>query len=350
RHRSPYRLLSDQAGDHELIDTEELRRLDELPASFAFDAVPDSPTEAYRSHKLRATPTQHESFAAFVRGNLEWLWPYGLFRLCEQKFGGEPWWRWPSEYRNPTLRTLLPRLAQPKSAFRGIALLQYLFERQWTALKRHANAQGVYLFGDLPFYVDLNSVEVWWNRSLFRVGPDGTSDFVAGVPPDYFNADGQRWGNPLYDWENLRAQGFAWWEERLVAQLKRFDLLRLDHFRALESYWEIPSESPTARRGQWRAGHGVALLTRLGERLGGVPLVAEDLGVITDEVRALRDRFRLPGMVVLQFAFDGSRDNPHLPENHATRAVVYTGTHDNDTTVGWYAGLDAPATPQLPQR
>ena len=341
RHGSPYRLLSDQAGDHELIDTEELRRLDELPASFAFDAVPDSPTEAYRSFELAATPTQHESFAAFVRGNREWLWPYGLFRLCEQKFGGEPWWRWPSEYRNPTLRTLLPRLAQPKSAFRGIALLQYLFERQWTALKRHANAQGVYLFGDLPFYVDLNSVEVWWNRSLFRVGPDGTSDFVAGVPPDYFNADGQRWGNPLYDWENLRAQGFAWWEERLVAQLKRFDLLRLDHFRALESYWEIPSESPTARRGQWRAGHGVALLTRLGERLGGVPLVAEDLGVITDEVRALRDRFRLPGMVVLQFAFDGSRDNPHLPENHATRAVVYTGTHDNDTTVGWYAGLDA---------
>jgi 4-alpha-glucanotransferase len=340
-HGSPYRLLSDQAGDVRLIDTEALRHLGELPASFAFDAVPDSPVEAYRSFELEATRAQIASFAAFVRGNRKWLVPYCLFRLCERRFGGEPWWRWPDEYRNPTLNTLFPRLAKPKSAFRGVALLQYLFERQWSALKRHAHARGVYLFGDLPFYADLNSVEVWWNRSLFRVGPDGTCDVVAGVPPDYFNADGQRWGNPLYDWEQHEAQEFAWWQERLVAQLKRFDLLRLDHFRALESYWEIPAESPTARHGHWRTGPGAALLTRLRERLGTVPLVAEDLGIITDEVRRLRDRFDLPGMVVLQFAFDGSRDNPHLPENHSTRAVVYTGTHDNDTTVGWYAGLDA---------
>jgi 4-alpha-glucanotransferase len=163
------------------------------------------------------------------------------------------------------------------------------------------------------------------------------------VPPDYFNAEGQLWGNPLYDWDALERSGFRWWLDRIVAQLRHFDLLRIDHFRALESYWEIPAGASTARLGRWRQGRGDALLTALRARLGEIPLVAEDLGIITDEVRALRDRFELPGMVVLQFAFDGSPDNPHLPRHHRRNAVVYTGTHDNDTTVGWYASLDPQA-------
>jgi 4-alpha-glucanotransferase len=178
---------------------------------------------------------------------------------------------------------------------------------------------------------------------LFSLDASGEPLGVAGVPPDYFNADGQLWGNPVYAWDAMEQGGFRWWVDRIRWQLGRFDLVRIDHFRALESYWEVPSGAQTARLGQWRRGRGEALLNVLRAQLGETPLVAEDLGIITDEVRALRDRFALPGMVVLQFAFDGSRDNPHLPEFHRRRAVVYTGTHDNDTTVGWYASLDADA-------
>jgi 4-alpha-glucanotransferase len=225
-------------------------------------------------------------------------------------------------------------------------LLQYLFDLEWAALKRYANSRGVYLFGDLPFYVDMNSVEVWWSRRLFRVSADGVPDGVAGVPPDYFNAEGQLWGNPLYDWEEMRKHRFAWWVARIAGQLRRFDVLRIDHFRALESYWEIPAGAPSAREGRWHKGNGEEIMSRLREELGALPLVAEDLGIITNEVRALRDRHELPGMAVLQFAFDGSPDNPHLPQHHATRAVVYTGTHDNDTIVGWYTKL-APNTREL---
>jgi 4-alpha-glucanotransferase len=211
---------------------------------------------------------------------------------------------------------------------------------QWTALKGYANACGVRLFGDLPFYVDRNSVETWWYRGLFELDASGEPTAVAGVPPDYFNADGQLWGNPLYDWDALERSDFRWWLERIRFQLTRFDLVRIDHFRALESYWEVPADSVTARTGRWRHGRGDALLATLNAELGAMPLVAEDLGLITDEVRALRDRFELPGMVVLQFAFDGSPDNPHLPQHHRQNSVVYSGTHDNDTTVGWYASLD----------
>jgi 4-alpha-glucanotransferase len=189
--------------------------------------------------------------------------------------------------------------------------------------------------------VDRNSVEVWWRRGLFALDADGEPSEVAGVPPDYFNADGQLWGNPLYDWDAMQRTGFRWWLDRLRAQLTRFDLVRIDHFRALESYWAVPADATTARTGAWRHGRGAELLTALHSAYGELPLVAEDLGIITDEVRALRDRFELPGMVVLQFGFDGSADNPHLPQQHRRNAVAYTGTHDNDTTVGWYASLDA---------
>lgn len=342
-HGSPYGLRSAHAGDPRLIDAAALADAPELPPGFARDAVQSAPREAYASFERNATIEQRAAFARFVRHNRRWLVPFGWFEVLGRRFDGAPWWRWPDEFRNPAPGVLGPGLRGARGEWRSSVFLQYLFDLQWSALKRYANDNGIALFGDLPFYMDLNSVEVWWNRALFMVGRDGAAEFVAGVPPDYFSADGQLWGNPLYDWEAMAARGFSWWVERIVDKLTRFDLLRIDHFRALDSYWEIPAAAQTAREGRWRPGYGGALLERVKERLGDLPLVAEDLGIITDKVRELRDRFGLPGMVVLQFAFDGSQDNPHLPANHVENAVVYTGTHDNDTTIGWYAGLDDPA-------
>jgi 4-alpha-glucanotransferase len=336
---SPYCLRSAYAGDPRLIDPDFLGRSEELPRHVRFAPYPKQRLEAFRSFRRDGAPEQLRAFARFVRNARRWLVPYGLFELSSMRFGGDPWWLWPEPIKRADGAALRTLRASSPDAFRALLFEQYLFELQWSALKRYANERGVFLFGDLPFYVDWNSVEVWWRRDLFRLDDTGRPLAVAGVPPDYFNADGQLWGNPLYDWERMRADGFAWWLARLAGQLGRFDLLRIDHFRALESYWEVPYGAPTAREGVWRHGAGDALLTALRERLGDLPLVAEDLGLITDGVRALRDRFGLPGMAVLQFAFDGQPDNPHLPANHAENSVVYTGTHDNDTTLGWYAKL-----------
>jgi 4-alpha-glucanotransferase len=334
---SPYGQRSAHAGDARFVDAADLAAVAELPARI--DAYGDRAAR-YASFMALATAAQKQAFAAFVRRHRRWLLPYGLFEALSAQFDGSPWWHWPGPYREPDAVTLRACLAANRSRVRALVFEQYLFRLQWDALKRYANERGVYLFGDLPFYVDRDSVDVWRHRRLFALDRNGEPLAVAGVPPDYFNADGQLWGNPIYDWDALEQSGFAWWLERFATQLERFDLLRIDHFRALESFWEVPAGSATARHGEWRRGRGDALLSALRARLGAMPLVAEDLGLITDEVRALRDRFELPGMVVLQFAFDGSPDNPHLPRHHPRNAVVYTGTHDNDTTVGWYAGLD----------
>jgi 4-alpha-glucanotransferase len=346
-HRSPYRLRSAHAGDPGLIDVQRLEQHEELPRRMAFAAVRESPLDAFCSFWAAASDEQQRRFAEFMRRHRRWLLAYGLFEVCRSRFDGEPWWLWPRAFRKRDLPTVLGYLGKAKTEFRAIAFEQYLFRLQWSALKRHANAQGVFMFGDLPFYVDRNSVEVWWNRALFELDAHDEPLAVAGVPPDYFSAEGQLWGNPLYDWPEMSRQGFAWWIERIRNQLDWFDLLRIDHFLALESYWAVPASASTAREGSWRAGFGHELLGVLRRRLGDLPLVAEDLGIVTDGVRALRDRFELPGMVVLQFAFDGASDNPHLPSNHRRNAVVYTGTHDNDTTVGWYSKLDAEARQRI---
>jgi 4-alpha-glucanotransferase len=339
-HGSPYCLRSAYAGDPRFIDAADLADFEVLPPGIAGAGERDA---RYAAFARLASAAQQRAFAEFVRARRRWLMPYGLFELASARFGQTPWWEWPDAYRaadTPALRALL---SANRQQFRALLFDQYLFELEWAALKTYANEQGVLLFGDLPYYVDRNSVEVWWERELFALDAGGEPKGVAGVPPDYFNAEGQLWGNPLYDWDAMRRGGFRWWLARMQAQLARFDLVRIDHFRALESYWEVSAGAPSARTGQWRAGPADALLGALRAELGAIPLVAEDLGLITDEVRALRDRFELPGMVVLQFAFDGSPDNPHLPRYHRSNAVVYTGTHDNDTTVGWYASLDANA-------
>jgi 4-alpha-glucanotransferase len=333
---SPYCLRSAYAGDPRFIDAADLADFVVLPARL--EAGGDRAAR-YGSFAALATAEQRRAFATFVRTRRRWLLPYALFEALSAQFGQSPWWLWPDVYRDRQAPALRSILATQRALLRELMFEQYLFELQWTALKRYANERGVHLFGDLPFYVDRNSVEVWWERGLFALDAHGEPLAVAGVPPDYFNADGQLWGNPLYDWQAMRRDGFRWWLARMREQLARFDLVRIDHFRALESYWAVPAGAPSARTGEWRPGAGDALLETLHARLGAMPLVAEDLGLITDEVRALRDRFDLPGMVVLQFAFDGSPDNPHLPQLHVPNSVVYTGTHDNDTTVGWYASL-----------
>ncbi len=340
-HGSPYTLRSAFAGDLRLLDAKRLAELDELPRDTPFDALHERPVDVYRRFCELASPAQRSLLAAFARRQRRWLLPYASFEVLRARHGGAPWWIWPDEYRQRRSGALPALLAAERERFRAVVFCQYLFELSWSSLKRYANGRGVHLFGDLPFYVDLDSVEVWWEPELFRVDQDGRPTAVAGVPPDYFNEDGQLWGNPLYDWPAHERSGFDWWMRRLEHELKRFDLLRIDHFRALEAYWEVPASADTARVGRWRPAPGAKLLETLGRRLGRVPLVAEDLGLITDEVRALRDRFELPGMAVLQFAFDGLPDNPHGPDAHHENQVVYTGTHDNDTLVGWYATLDA---------
>lgn len=280
-------------------------------------------------------PTNDE-YHAFYDENRSWATPYALFRALRSRFGQAPWWEWPEGVRDHDARAMAAVLEELREPMRQTIIEQILFERQWGELKRYAHERGVLIVGDLPFYVDHDSVEAWWHRRLFKLDEHDQPEVIAGVPPDYFSADGQRWGNPVYDWEHMRADGYRWWCQRIANQLHRFDAIRIDHFRALQACWEIPADSPTARDGHWEPVPGEELLLALGERFPDLPLFAEDLGTITPDVRALRDEFDLPGMLVLQFAFDGKPDNPYLPENHVERAVVYTGTHDNDTTLGWY--------------
>jgi 4-alpha-glucanotransferase len=219
-------------------------------------------------------------------------------------------------------------------------LEQWQFDWQWRALRGYAAARGVFLFGDLPIYVAPDSVATWAARAQFQLDADGRPALLAGVPPDYFSADGQLWGNPLYDWGQAERDGFSFWRTRLAHQLQRFDLVRIDHFRGLAGYWAVPAAAKTAREGRWCPAPGQALFQALRADFPDLPLVAEDLGVITPDVEQLRVAFHLPGMRVLQFGFDGSPDNPHLPHNYLRDVVAYTGTHDNDTTVGWYRSLE----------
>jgi 4-alpha-glucanotransferase len=333
---SPYCLRSAFAGDPRLIDATSLANLAALPRGLEAGGTRAA---RYRLFVASAERGQQRAFAAFVARHRRRLLPYATFELASERCGGAPWWQWPERYRDRDRAALGALLAESREPLRALLFEQYLWELQWSELKRYANERGVLLFGDLPFYVDRNSVEVWSERALFALDERGEPLAVAGVPPDYFNADGQLWGNPLYDWEAMRCSAFRWWIGRLAAQFERFDLVRIDHFRALESFWVVPAGATTARDGRWQSAPGDELLATVRSKLGDLPLVAEDLGIITEEVRALRDRHDLPGMVVLQFAFDGSPDNPHLPAHHRRNAVVYTGTHDNDTTVGWYRNL-----------
>ncbi len=336
---SPYQSTSAFAGNRRLIDPDTGSHGE--PRQGGTWPVRRASLEAAARGLVEHVPReQRPGFLEFWQQERDWLLPYALFRVCRQRYGRQGWWTWPAEIRARQPAAIAGVLSEQADALHAVVAEQYLFDRQWMALKAHAKRRGVLLFGDLPIYADLDSADVWWHRAAFRVDESGRPEAVAGVPPDYFSADGQVWGNPLYAWDRLAADGFRWWVARLRCQLRRFDLLRLDHFRGLEAFWEVPAGAAHARGGHWQPAPGAALLESVRSALGQLPLVAEDLGTITPEVHALRERFGLPGMLVLQFAFDGSPDNPYLPARHAPDAVVYTGTHDNDTLAGWAGSLD----------
>jgi 4-alpha-glucanotransferase len=285
---------------------------------------------------------ERQAFRRWRREQAFWLLDHGRFMVLRRLHGQQPWWQWPQPLarRRPAALRRLDR--EQAEALQAEALLQWQLQRQWQRLLDHARRRGVEVIGDLPFYVAHDSSDVWSRRHLFSVRADGRLRTQSGVPPDYFSATGQLWGTPVYRWPLHRLSRFGWWMRRLKRQLELVDLLRLDHFRALEAAWCVPGADRTAETGVWRRSPGGALLRRFQGLLHGaaLPLIAEDLGVITPAVEALRDRYRLPGMKILQFAFDGNLDNPYLPQNYAGSAwVVYTGTHDNATSIGWWQGL-----------
>lgn len=342
---SPYSTHSVHAGNPSFISLKPLAEAGWLkPAELPEGPVPrDAKLDlihlAWQRFRERPDPHWLEAFARFELEHASWLDDYVVFRSLHRKFH-RPWWEWPEKLRDrdpPTMdamrRELLQRMEQ-------VRFTQFLFFHQWNKLKDYANSRDIRLFGDMPIFVAHDSAEVWANRDWFYLDEEGHPTVVAGVPPDYFSETGQRWGNPLYRWDRMRADQFTFWVRRLRGQLELFDLVRIDHFRGFEANWEIPAEEEHAINGHWVKVPGIDLFHRLFAAFEEVPLVAEDLGVITPEVEDLRDRFGLPGMKILQFAFSRDADNPYLPAHHVKNSVVYTGTHDNDTTLGWYDGLD----------
>ncbi|MEJ1471052.1 MAG: 4-alpha-glucanotransferase [Candidatus Sedimenticola sp. (ex Thyasira tokunagai)] len=338
---SPYQCLSVHAGNTALISLDTLVSEGWLEP-FPTDKEPEreeSIRRAWSCFKESAGDEQWSKYDLFCHKHERWLDDYILFLALRSHHDNLPWWEWPAPLRNRDTSALQQARLRLKDETEVHRFAQYVIFNQWHSLRDYANSRGILMFGDTPIFVAENSADVWSQRDYFQLSADGRAEVVAGVPPDYFSDTGQRWGNPLYDWNKISSDGFTWWIERTRSQLEWFDLLRIDHFRGFESYWSIPSESETAIDGHWEKAPGHELFDTLLKTFKKLPIVVEDLGIITPEVTALRDHFNLPGTKVLQFAFDGMPDNPYLPENLVANSVVYTGTHDNDTTLGWYSGL-----------
>jgi len=271
----------------------------------------------------------------FRQAQRHWLDDFALFVALKKVHEEKPWYRWPAALRRRDESALRQAGRDLAATVEQVIFEQFVFFTQWHELREYAAGHGVSMFGDMPIFVARDSADVWSARENFLVDEDGAMSVVSGVPPDAFSPTGQKWGNPLYDWAYMQRDGFSWWKDRLDSLLQLYDLIRVDHFRGFDSCWVIPARDRTAINGEWQVVPGEALLTALHDSFPELPLVAEDLGVITDRVIALKERFGLPGMRVLQFAFDGNNANPHLPHCHRNGDVVYTGTHDNDTTLGW---------------
>jgi 4-alpha-glucanotransferase len=279
-------------------------------------------------------------YIEFCTSNHEWLYDYTLFKVLKQMFDGAPWFQWPDEWKYRQPHAMQRAFDEFKDYVAELSWEQFHLYKRWREIKAKANTYGIRLFGDIPLFVAHDSADVWAHPEQFLLDREGMMTVVTGVPPDYFSATGQRWGNPHYNWDVMQRENYAWWLSRINHHLQEFDLLRIDHFRGLESSWVINAACETAVDGHWQQMPGDELLSRICEDAGHLPIVAEDLGIITPEVTALRKKHKLPGMSVLQFGFDEYADNPHKPANIKQDTVVYTGTHDNDTTKGWYQGLD----------
>jgi 4-alpha-glucanotransferase len=344
---SPYQCLSAHAGNPAFINIDGLVGQGWLDLSKNCEDCQGTPTcekscligKAYFGFLERATSRDKDDFKRFCREKAFWLDDFALFMALRNLFNQQCWNQWPDPCKERHEKTLKEAGRRLKDQIESIKFEQYVFFRQWLELKDYANQKGVLLFGDIPIFVAYDSSDVWANRNEFKLDEFGEMPVVAGVPPDYFSATGQRWGNPHYNWSHSEKNGFSWWIDRMKTQLEIFDILRIDHFRGLEAAWEIPAYEETAVNGYWVKAPGKALLRAIKKELGSIPLVAEDLGIITSEVEKLRDEFHLPGMKILQFAFGGDANNPYLPDQYIKKCVVYTGTHDNDTTVGWLQKL-----------
>lgn len=277
-----------------------------------------------------------DEYDKFIDEHSWWLTDYALFcALCETYQNSDNWGEWRDELKYKENQALIKALSVHDEKVNYIRFEQFIFFRQWFDLKRYANANGVLMLGDLPLYVSYNSSDVWSNQDLFELDENAQMTQVGGVPPDYFSEMGQLWGNPVFNWDKIAERSYDWWMARMHFNLNMFDYVRIDHFRGLESFWSIPAGEETAINGKWVKAKGFEMLSLLQSQVGGLPIVAEDLGIITAEVKKLRNDFNLPGMKVLQFAYASDETNVHLPHNYTENFVAYTGTHDNDTTTGW---------------
>lgn len=350
---SPYMSFSAIAGNHLLISLDLLREKN-LLSDADFEDIPDFPLDqvdfdkliAWKIPLLRKAASNfvkgsdtilYKQFAGFCAGNADWLEDYALFMALSHAYPGKVWMEWPTEIRERHWGALeTPKQELQEEIFLH-KFLQFEFFEQWLALKRYANSLGIEIIGDIPIYVSHNSADVWANPQVFRLDPQtGNPLEVAGVPPDYFSETGQLWGNPLYNWDYLKNTGFDWWVRRLKAVLSLVDIIRIDHFRGLEAYWAVAFGQENAINGHWLKAPGYDLFNTIGARLGKLPIIAEDLGDIDQAVLDFRDHFAFPGMKILHFAFGGDAGNPYLPFNVERNCVIYTGTHDNNTTVGWF--------------
>lgn len=350
---SPYASFSAFAGNpllidlaalvpHDLLDAAELEPLRALPADRVdFGAVYERKrallNRAYENYRTRRGAAPYGDFELFQREQAAWLQPFAYFTALKDHLNGAAWTDWPAELRDFARAQQSPLRELLAERIERCAFGQYLFFGQWRHLRAEARARGVEIIGDLPIFVALDSADAWANPALFELDPQTQRPLaVAGVPPDYFSADGQLWGNPLYRWETHRADGYRWWIERLRAAFALYDVVRIDHFRGFDTYWRIPLPAENARRGEWRQGPGLDLFRAVQRAFPQARIIAEDLGDLLPSVRELLAQTGLPGMLVLQFAFGGDAKNLYLPHHATANSVMYPGTHDNDTTLGWY--------------
>jgi len=354
---SPYMSYSSMAGNPILISLDrlleegwlypdELNILHDFPADWVdYNRVNVTHTALLKSAAKRfregASAEQRQAYDNFCASKSFWLDDYALFMALKDQFAGKSWHQWDEAIARRHPEALENWRSKLSTEVEDQKFLQFEFHRQWADVKTYANDAGVHIMGDIPIYVAHDSADVWAFPDFFHLDPEtGEPALMAGVPPDYFSATGQLWGNPIYRWDRLKEDGFSWWIERFRATLDLVDMVRIDHFRGFSGYWAVPQGEETAMNGEWCDAPGDAFFQELGKQLGTLPIIAEDLGVITPDVAALRDKFDFPGMKILQFAFEGGAGNPFLPFNYERNFVVYTGTHDNDTTQGWYQSLN----------
>ena len=349
---SPYSAYSVFAGNPLLIDLHQLVSSghlaeDELAESFPVSSVDYKQLTSWKLALLSqaanrffrsASPQHLEEFWHFC-DTTYWLHDYALFQSLKTHYKQRPWIKWPRDLVQRCPQALEAASSQLGNEIGVQKYQQWQFYKQWQQIKDYARQNDIEIIGDLPIFVAHDSADVWCNQSLFLLDQHGKPTEVAGVPPDYFSSTGQLWGNPLYNWQKMSEDGYAWWMSRLKAATELYDLIRIDHFRGFEAAWHVPAEAKSAIHGYWQKGPGASFFEAAQRHLGSLPFIAEDLGIITPEVEHLRDQFQLPGMKILQFAFGSDASNPYLPHNHTQNSIVYTGTHDNDTSRGWFQTL-----------